>query len=556
MQDFSRFPNDRFGRQPWLYLKHATAEDRAAQAAWQDELRSRGDCAFGEGVYISPDASLAIERLRFGDQTYVGSETQVGPKVEMGSNCTINAGATVRGEVTIGDGVRIASYAQIVAFNHGIDDLSKPIHQQGITTKGITIGDDVWIGANAVVLDGVNIGSHAIVAAGAVVTKDVPEWAIVGGNPARLIRSRQPGAEHAGSPLAELWQGLLERVRSELPAVLSRCMVDGEPRNHPGAEPQFRPWCDAVELAARFGQDVPGFTNEQLIEKLRAAQDAETGLIHSPYNEGQLGESPAMLQRLRCGHSAYLTMAAGYALRCLGSHLPHRVQVAQRMDTATLVETLEDVYRELNAWSAGAWVDHFASLIALDQIDHGKGRDLYDLFGWLNLRADAASGMWGNRREQDGWLMPVNGFYRLTRGTYAQWGVPLPHPERAIDTVLAHTHDERFFAPGKSTACYVLDIIHPLWLALRQVDYRRSEAKAVAAYWLEDTVARWRAGEGFAFETRDDAISSLMGTEMWLSIAWLCADLLGLAEPGDHPPLGIHLGPAMVSAGDPVQSQG
>ncbi|MEM9420109.1 MAG: acyltransferase [Planctomycetota bacterium] len=552
MHDLSRFPSDRYGRQPWLYLKYATEEERAAQAEWQGELRSRGDCEFGEGVYISTDASLAIERLRLGDATYIGSETQVGPKVEMGANCTVNAGATVRGEVAIGDGVRIASYAQIVAFNHGIDDLTKPIHEQPIITKGITIGDDVWIGANAVVLDGVNIGSHAIVAAGAVVTKDVPEWAIVGGNPAKLIRSRQPEAAHADSPMAERWQGFLGQVREELSAVLSRCMVDGEPRNHPGAEPQFRPWCDAVELAVRFGQDVPWFTAEQLIEKLRSAQDAETGLIHSPYDEGQLGESPEMVERLRCGHSAYLTMAAGYALRCLGSQLPHPVHVAQRMETATLYETLEAVYQELNAWSAGAWVDHFASVIALDQIEHGKGRDLNDLFGWLNLRADPSSGMWGQRRERDGWLMPVNGFYRLTRGTYAQWGVPLPYAERAIDTVLAHTHDPRFFGPGKATACYVLDIIHPLWLALKQVDYRRNEAKAVAAYWLEDTIGRWREGEGFAFETRDDAISSLMGTEMWLSIAWLCADLLGLAGAGDCPPLGIHLAPPLVKAIDPV----
>ncbi|MEM1107582.1 MAG: acyltransferase [Planctomycetota bacterium] len=554
MQDFSRFPNDRFGRQPWRFLGEATDEERANQAAWQEELRSRGDCVFGADVYISPDCSVAVKRLRFGERTYIGSETQIGPDVEMGAHCTANAGATVRGRVTMGDGVRIASYAQVVGFNHGIDDLTKPIHQQPLTTRGITIGDDVWIGANALVLDGVTIGSHAIVAAGAVVTKDVPDWAIVGGNPARLIRSRRAESPPTNSALSSLWQDFLDRVREELPAVLSRSVVDGAVLNHPGAEPQFRPWCDAVELATRFGQDVPGFSAEGLIEKLRSAQDAETGLIHSPYDEGRLGESPAMAEKLRCGHSAYLTMAAGYALRCLGSRLPHPAHVAQRMDTPTLYQTLDEVYRELNAWSAGAWVDHFASLIALDRVERGPGRGLYDLFGWLNLRADPASGVWGNRRESDGWLMPVNGFYRLTRGTYAQWGVPLPYPERTIDTVLAHSHDERFFAPGTSTACYVLDIVHPLWLALQQVDYRREEAKAVATRWLQDTVQRWRADEGFAFETSDDATPGLMGTEMWLSIAWLCADLLGLTSPGDHPPLGIHYGPALVERIDPVKS--
>jgi len=148
--------------------------------------------------------------------------------------------------------------------------------------------------------------------------------------------------------------------------------------------------------------------------------------------------------------------------------------------------------------------------------------------------------------------MPVNGFYRLTRGTYAQWGVPLPYPERAVDTVLTHARDPRFFGEGRATACDVLDIIHPLWLCGRQTGYRADEARAVAAHWLRDTAARWQPERGWAFEARPGATAGLMGTEMWLSIAWLCADLMGMATPQDHPPLGIHRPEPLVSAIRPL----
>ncbi|MEM6855077.1 MAG: acyltransferase, partial [Planctomycetota bacterium] len=122
----------------------------------------------------------------------------------------------------------------------------------------------------------------------------------------------------------------------------------------------------------------------------------------------------------------------------------------------------------------------------------------------------------------------------------------------AIDTVLAHANDRRHFGPGKATACFVLDIIHPLWLCLRQTDHRAAEARATAEFWLIDTIDRWRGGEGFSFETRGDATPGLMGTEMWLSIAWLCADVLGLTTPNDHPPLGIHRPEPLVRAIRPV----
>ena len=98
----------------------------------------------------------------------------------------MNALCTYRGQgVTIGRGCRIASLASIYGFNHGTERSDVPIMYQPATSKGVVLQDDVWVGANAVILDGVEIGAHCVVAAGAVVTQSFPAYKVIGGNPAR-----------------------------------------------------------------------------------------------------------------------------------------------------------------------------------------------------------------------------------------------------------------------------------------------------------------------------------------------------------------------------------
>jgi hypothetical protein len=151
--------------------------------------------------------------------------------------------------------------------------------------------------------------------------------------------------------------------------------------------------------------------------------------------------------------------------------------------------------------------------------------------------------MWGTPDDTWGWLMPVNGFYRLTRGTYAQFAVPLPHPEAAIDTVAAHARDNGWFVERQRSACNVLDVVHPLWLAGRQTDHRRAELRDAVATLLADTCDRWVDGAGFAFSP--DQEPGLQGTEMWLSIVHIAADLLDEADGLSWTPRGVHrLAPA------------
>jgi len=122
--------------------------------------------------------------------------------IRIGRGCLIGELNVLRGQggIEIGDRVYFAPLVQLLAVDHVFDDPERPFTEQGITAEGIRVGDDVWIGAGAVVTDGVVVGSGSVVAAGAVVTSDVPERSVVGGVPARGIRDiRRADALRAGA---------------------------------------------------------------------------------------------------------------------------------------------------------------------------------------------------------------------------------------------------------------------------------------------------------------------------------------------------------------------
>lgn len=116
----------------------------------------------------------------------LGDELIIGNDVGIASNAFIS----VRGKVEIGDNTIFGPDVRIFAENHKFDDLETPIFLQGATKQGVSIGEDCWIGSNVTILDGVHIGKKVIVAAGSVVNKDIPDYAIVGGVPAKIIKMR------------------------------------------------------------------------------------------------------------------------------------------------------------------------------------------------------------------------------------------------------------------------------------------------------------------------------------------------------------------------------
>lgn len=108
--------------------------------------------------------------------------------VVIGSNTIIGLSNVIIGPVSIGDNVMFAQHVVVSGLNHAYKDISTPPALQKVECNIISISDDVWIGANCVITAGVSIGKHSVVGAGSVVTKSIPDYCIVVGNPARIIK--------------------------------------------------------------------------------------------------------------------------------------------------------------------------------------------------------------------------------------------------------------------------------------------------------------------------------------------------------------------------------
>lgn len=154
-------------------------------------------CAIDDLVHISARGNDTSE-IDIKDTVFIGRATElklrhgkiiVNENTSIGSSCRI---ATTHGTINIGKYVLIAAYCYIGGGNHKADRTDIPILQQGFESKGgVTIGDDVWIGANCVIADGVTIGKCSIIGTCSYVNKDIPEYSIAFGNPATVFKSRK-----------------------------------------------------------------------------------------------------------------------------------------------------------------------------------------------------------------------------------------------------------------------------------------------------------------------------------------------------------------------------
>lgn len=106
----------------------------------------------------------------------------------IGDYSAVTSRVKLVGPVTLGNKVTIGSGAQITGLTHNFEDVNVPISDQGVTPNVTVVEDDVWIGGNSVIIQGLRIGTHCIIASGSVVTRDVPPYSVVAGNPARVIK--------------------------------------------------------------------------------------------------------------------------------------------------------------------------------------------------------------------------------------------------------------------------------------------------------------------------------------------------------------------------------
>ncbi len=160
-------------------------------------------------VHVDPTCRLSPEarihprtgEIHIGARTTIAAQAIVQGNVQIGEDCSVQIGTMLigsgtrekpEGAIRIGNHVRIAPFVQMIAANHRFEDPDVPIGRQGMYQKPIVIEDDVWVAGRVIITAGVTIGRGSVLAAGAVVTRDVPPYSVVGGVPARVIKSRKP----------------------------------------------------------------------------------------------------------------------------------------------------------------------------------------------------------------------------------------------------------------------------------------------------------------------------------------------------------------------------
>jgi len=136
--------------------------------------------AIGNGVFLGRSTILNCKN----------GDIVLGDRVNIGFNSMIFSASTV----TVGDDYLIAAYCYLVGGTHNAGDPTVPVLEQGRSSKGISLGSGGWLGAHVTVFDGVRIGKHTVIAGGAVVHRNIPDYAVAGGNPVTIINKRKPAA--------------------------------------------------------------------------------------------------------------------------------------------------------------------------------------------------------------------------------------------------------------------------------------------------------------------------------------------------------------------------
>ena len=169
----------------------------ALRLAWL-KLRFRGRLRTDGLAFVGPGVTFEIGKdavVHLGRWSWIGhgckircheGEVRIGAKSVLGQECTISAFQ----HVSIGRECILADRVMLIDFDHGVVEVERPIREQGIYKRDVHIGHNVWIGYGAAFLRGVSVGDNSVVGTYAVVTRDVPTNAVVGGVPARLLRMR------------------------------------------------------------------------------------------------------------------------------------------------------------------------------------------------------------------------------------------------------------------------------------------------------------------------------------------------------------------------------
>lgn len=155
-------------------------------------VRISGRIKFGKNISIRDYSNIRGKNVVIEDNVFIHENVLIrsNEHIIIGEGTTINRNCCVLAKAVIGKQCSIAPNVVIIGSNHIFSDPTKTIKEQGSELKGVTIEDDVWIATNTTILDGVTIGKGSVIAAGAVVNKDVAPYSVVGGVPAKFLKKR------------------------------------------------------------------------------------------------------------------------------------------------------------------------------------------------------------------------------------------------------------------------------------------------------------------------------------------------------------------------------
>ncbi len=166
-------------------------------------ILNKNNIQFGSNITIEHHSLIdgfASEKIVLGNNVKIGAYTSIistshfakyGKGLKIGNNSAIGQYSEIgaAGGIEIGNDVIMGSYISFHSENHNFEDTTKPIREQGVTSKGIKLGNNIWVGAKVTFLDGSEVGDNSVVAAGAVVNGIYPSNSVIGGVPAKILKT-------------------------------------------------------------------------------------------------------------------------------------------------------------------------------------------------------------------------------------------------------------------------------------------------------------------------------------------------------------------------------
>lgn len=461
----------------------------------------------GKSTNIAPGVRLDADdgTIKIGERCWIHPGALVlayGGSISIGDDCTINPYCILYGHggLSIGNGVRIAAHSVIIPSNHNFNNPDIPIYQQGVTKKGIKIGDDVWIGANVTILDGVTIGNGSVIAAGSVVNKDVPPFAVVGGVPIRILKTRKRKTEKVYRISEHEIKDRLGQIKNDVACFLQKSQVEGRPFGH------FKICKNAYEIdeldAATAGIELWMMLNlpldetqqQDAIQHLQSYQNPKTGLVVDPtWKSRQLTDE---IKKIEDGDS-FFTGTVVEALSSLNDNLDHPVQYLETLSSDELIANTQLMFSALHKYSIGDYailVEHNRRLGIQNSAEQQKA--MLDL---LKNNQDPLSGLWPKGNVLPPYTPAINRAFHFLRGTWNLINLPYELPNRMIDTCLKAAYDSDYYGWGVGEACNDLDLAFVLYSASRWSTYRQDEISQWAAEHLPQILRVQKSDGGFSY---------------------------------------------------------